>query len=58
MNPLLKNFFGLRHFLVIAICKILKWNLECIMIVQQGEKIIVETVIWKGNKIIGEYTLI
>jgi len=58
MNFVLK----MRHFFVVAICKILKWNIECLMIVKQGEKVIVETILWKGNwkgdKIIGEYTFI
>ena len=53
------NFvFKMRHFFIIAVCKILKWNIECLMIVKQGEKVIVETIIWKGNEIIGEYTFI
>jgi hypothetical protein len=54
MNFVLK----MRHFFIIAVCKILKWNIECLMIVKQGEKVIVETIIWKGNEIIGEYTFI
>ena len=53
-----KHLFNLRHFIVLSICKLLKYNFEFTLAVVQGDKIIIETLIFKNNKLVGQYTFI
>lgn len=51
-------FFNLRSFIILSICKLLKYNLEHTLTIIKGDKIIVETLIYHNNKLVGEYTFI
>ena len=53
-----KHLFNLRHFIVLSICRLLKYNFEFTLAVVQGDKIIIETLIFKNNKLVGQYTFI
>jgi hypothetical protein len=57
-----KHFFhkvtNLRHFIVLSLCRLLKYNLEHTMTIIKGDKIIIETLIYHNNKLVGEYTFI
>ncbi len=51
-------FFNLRNFIILSMCKLLKYNLEHTLTIIKGDKIIVETLIYHNNKLVGEYTFI
>jgi hypothetical protein len=53
-----KHFYNLRHFMILSICKLLKYNLESTLAVIQGDKVIIETLIYHNNKLVGEYTFV
>jgi len=53
-----KHFYNLKHFMILSICKLLKYNLEHTMTIIKGDKIIIETLIYHNNKLVGEYTFI
>ena len=56
---LFRNFFcNLRSFIILSLCKLLKYNLEHTLTIIQGDKIIIETLIYHNNKLVGEYTFI
>jgi hypothetical protein len=56
---LFRNFFcNLRNFLILSLCKLLKYNLEHTLTIIKGDKIIIETLIYHNNKLVGEYTFI
>jgi hypothetical protein len=53
-----KYFYNLKHFMILSICRLLKYKIESTLAVIQGDKIIIETLIYHNNKLVGEYTFI
>lgn len=52
-----RNFFcNLKNFIILSICKLLKFKLEHTMTIIKTYKIIVETLIYSNDELVGEYT--
>lgn len=53
-----KHFNNIRHFIILSLCKLLKYNLELTMTVIKGDNVVVETLIYHNNKLVGTHTFI
>lgn len=53
-----KHFNHVSHFIILSLCKLLKYNLEITMSVIKGDKVVVETLIYHNNKLVGTHTFI
>jgi len=45
-----------RYFIVLSLCRLLKYNLIKTMTIIKGDNVIIETLIFKNNKLVGQYT--